>query len=263
MIGAYSIGSFPIGSIVQETGLAIVSLELAEATASGNNIQPLVALSLGKGEATASGLNLIPKVDLELGRGEAQGFGINFQGVGLGTTLAEATANAQNIIAKITLEMGLSEAQAQALDVVTLTKLLTDVAESSTVAYDMTQKLTLPLTQAEATAQALDLADIVYVIDDVPQIQVDRTSTQSVVKVTNPSDLKNVRIFRSEDHRGTFSTLVSNHDESSDYSDTGLDATKNYKYKCAFIVVGTKGGVEYIAVGERSAPVYTIGSNVL
>jgi len=323
MFGAYPIGSFPYGSIVTETGLAILDIGTAEATADANNIQPLAILSLGNASATASGidifigqslnlgtaeasvsandleqkilpslgfataiasaqsptpiirfkigradagasaLNIQPKVLLDVPTAEATAQALDFSGVGLGTLTASASIEAVDILPKVLMALGVAEAQSSAVDGQTLIQLLTETAGAEASANAFTQSITQPLESAEAIAEALSLADIVYVVDDVPEIQVDRTSTQAVVKTTNPSDLYNVRIFRADDHRGTFSTLVSNHDESSDYTDSGLDASKNFKYKCAFIVVGTKGGVEYIVVGERSAPVYTIGTNVL
>ena len=265
MIGAYPIGTFPYGSIIQETGIAIISLPVAEASVQGNDLSIAIAFPLQVGQLDVQANDLNPVYVLTHDVAQATVSALDFDKLSISQSLeaGQLQVSANDVITKSLLNLGFAELDANANDITTLTKLLTQVGELDVDANDMTQQIDVTMGRAELALSAVDFADIVYVVDDVPQIQVDRTSTQSVVKVTNPSDIKNVRIFRADDHRGTFSVLESNHDESTDYTDSGLDATKNYKYKCAFIIVGTKGGVEYIAVGERSAPVYTIGSNVL
>jgi len=262
MIGAYPIGTFPYGSIIQETGIAIISLPVAEASVQGNDLSIAIAFPLQVGQLDVQANDINPVYVLTHEVAQATVSALDFDKLSISQSLeaGQLQVGANDVITKSLLKLGFAELDANANDIVTLTKLLTQVGELDVEANGMTQQIDVTMGRAELALSAVDFADIV---DDVPQIQVDRTSTQSVVKVTNPSDIKNVRIFRADDHRGTFSQLVANHDESSDYSDTGLDATKNYKYKCAFIIVGTKGGVEYIAVGERSAPVYTIGNQVL
>ena len=265
MIGAYPIGTFPYGSIIQETGIAIISLPVAEASVQANDLSVAVAFPLQVAQLQVQANDLNPVYVLTHDVAQATVSALDFDKVTIGQSLeaGQLQVTANDVFTKTLLNLGFAELSTDANDLITLTKLLSQVGELDLTANDLGQNIGVNMGRAELALSAVDFADIVYVVDDVPQIQVDRTSTQAVVKVTNPSDIKNVRIFRADDHRGTFSTLVSNHDESSDYTDSGLDASKNFKYKCAFIIVGTKGGVEYIAVGERSAPVYTIGTNVL
>ena len=265
MIGAYPIGTFPYGSIIQETGIAIISLPVAEASVQANDLSIAVAFPLQVAQLQVQANDLNPVYVLTHDVAQATVSALDFDKLTIGQDLeaGQLQVTANDVFTKTLLNLGFAELDANANDITTLTKLLTQIGELDVTANDMDQRIGVNMGKAELALSAVDFADIVYVVDGVPQIQVTRTSTQAVITVENPSTLQNVRIFRATDHRGTFSTLESNHDESSDYTDSGLDASLNYKYKCAFIVVGTKGGVEYIAVGERSAPVYTIGNQVL
>jgi hypothetical protein len=379
MIGAYSVGTFPIGSIVQETGLAIVSLELAEATTNGNDIQPFVVLNLGnadasalsldatlkqfidlgfaettaepllfgqkvlpslgfataiasgqlpiplirfkvgRAEGTTQALNFVPRTFLDtavadgetlaidlitkttlsgnvaeaivqgndivtisrlaalvaeaqaegnnidlrilpnLGFAEATAEAVDMGGVGLGIFPATSVVNAQDIVPKSFLDTQTGQAQADALILVPLSKLATAVA-SATV-NGIGTDVGIGTTEAAAIASALD-GDATFFIEDIPDIVVTRSAdlTQAVLKVLN-DEVGNVNIYRADDHRALFSKIATN--QTSPYTDTGLDPTKNFKYKATFVIVGTKGGQSVEVEGGKSNPRYTIGNNTL
>jgi hypothetical protein len=319
MIGAYSVGTFPIGSIVQETGLAIVSLEFAEATTNGNNIQPLVALGLGNAEgvaspqdivlkqltalgfaeaiaepltfaqkvspelgfataiasgqtpvpfirfkigrasATVDALDLTPKVDLTLGNAQAAAEALDMGGVGLGIFPAESIANAQEIVPKTFLDTETGQVTADTLLVVPLSKLSLGTAEA--IANGISTDIGIETTEAAAIASALD-GDATFFIEDIPDIVVTRSAdlTQAVLKVLN-DEVGNVNIYRADDHRALFSKIATN--QTSPYTNTGLDPAKNFKYKATFVILGTKGGQSVEVEGGKSEPRYTIGNNKL
>lgn len=317
MIGAYSVGTFPIGSIVQETGLAFVSLEVAEATTNGNDIQPLVALGLGNAEgvaspqdivlkqlttlgfaeaiaetltfaqkvspelgfataiasgqvpvplvrfkigradATAQGQDAQGKFNLELSAGEATSEALDISGFGIAVLPATALANAQDILPKSFLDTQTGQAQADVNVIIPLAKLDMGVAEAIANGQDV-GGLALGLPIAPAIAEALD-AEAVFIIRQVPNIIVTRSGdlTENVLKVLNDTGF-NVNIYRADDHRGLFTKVAEN--QGSPYTDSGLDITKNFKYKATF-VVDQNGTV--VAEGGKSEPRYTIGNNKL
>lgn len=379
MIGAYPIGTFPYGSIIQETGLAVVSLEVAEATVSGNVIQPFIVLDLGNAEASADGIDATIRQFLDLGFAEATAQGLNFgqkvsPSLGFATAIAsgqlpipiirfkigraEGTAQAVNLVPKTFLDTIVSDSEALAVDIITktslsgavaeavaqsndattLAKLATLVAQAETDANDITLKVLPDLGVGEAIAQAIDIAgvglglipatsvvnaqdivpktfldtetgevvadalfviplsklaltpaeaivngigtdigietteaaaiataldgDATFFISDIPDIVVTRSSdlTQAVLKVLN-SELGNVNIYRADDHRALFSKIATN--QTSPYTDSGLDPALNYKYKATFVIIGTKGGQQVEVEGGKSDPRYTIGNNKL
>lgn len=239
----------------------ISTMIFAHAIASGETLDNLqIRLKIGRAEADAVSLDIVPLSKLELGQAFSTATGLDFAGVGLGLIRVDTTAQGEDITPKTTLSLGVSEAEIQALDFVTLTKPLLDNAEAIAQALGVTEQ-DLILTIEDATANALD-GNLTYLVDGVPEIVVTRSATQAVLKVLNKNQ-NNLRIFRADDHRGAFSVIQSNWDDDTDYTDTGLDQTKNYKYVAAFVVVGTRGGEEFIVTGQRSLPVYTIGNQLL
>lgn len=239
-------------------------LVIATASAEALDLDGLtIRLDVGQATATANALDSSLNILLDMGIAEMTGNANDLDGLSVGLNLGTADATADALGMNLGLGLGTANALYNGLGIVPKTILDLTTATATFSAVLQTLLVGLKLGRADASFNALDLADIVYVVDELPEIQVDRQSTQATVKVTNPSNTFDSRIFRADDHRANFDVLVSSHDESSDYVDSGLDASINYKYKVAFIAEGTKGGVEYIVVGERSAPVYTIGNKVL
>lgn len=231
----------------------------AHAIASGELIENLqIRMKIGRAESDAIGLDAVPLSKLQLSQAFAESTGINFSGIGLG--LFRVDLNTASTITGLGISLDDVNATAQALGITPLAKPILDNAEAIAQALGVTEQ-DLILTIEDATAQALN-GDITYIVGEVPEIVVTRTSTQAILKVLNQNQ-NNLRIFRSDDHRGNFSVLESNWDDSTDYTDTGLDETKNYKYVASFVVVGEKGGVEYIVTGQKCLPVYTIGNQLL
>jgi len=174
MIGAYPIGSFPIGSIVQETGLSVVSLEVAEATTNGNNIQPFVVLDLGNAEASASGVDATLTQFINLGFAEATAEPLSFgqkvlPSLGFATAIAsgespvpiirfkigraEGTAQAVNLVPKTFLDTVVADGESLAIDIITSTKLSGGVAEALVQGNDFTPLTSLATIVAEAQAE--------------------------------------------------------------------------------------------------------------
>lgn len=231
-------------------------LILANLTADANGLG--MALSLGQGSATAQGLIGIPKVYLQVGQALSTAQGIDFKGLGIG--LLRVDLNAQPERPGLGIPLVIKDSTAQALDLVGLMKPELGQA-TATIDANSFNPVYIELFDGDMVATALD-ASASYLITEIPEIVVTRTSTQAVLKVLNKNQ-NNLRIFRADDHRGAFSVVQSNWDDATDYTDSGLDETKNYKYVACFVVVGTRGGVEYIVTGQRCLPVYTIGNQLL
>lgn len=240
------------------------SLVLATADANALDLDGLVIrMNLGRAEAEFEALDaqLNAILDLGLADMDAQALDLDGLNIALNLTQAEMTAAANRF--DLALGLGRADSTANALDVIPKTLLDLTPAGMTASAILSTLLIGLKVGRADASMTALDAADIIYIVDQLPDIEVDRTSNSATVIVRNPSNKYESRIFRADDHRGTFSVIASSHDESNNYIDSGLDSSLNYKYKVAFIAVGQKGGVEYIVVGERSTPVYTYGTETL
>lgn len=239
----------------------IAGLIFAHAIASAEPLGNLqIRLKIGRADSEAVSLDLAPLTKLELGQAFSTATGLDFSGVGLGLFRVDTTAQGKDIVPKTNLSLGIIDATADALDFNSIIKPLLGSADAIADALDITEQ-ELPLVIGEAIASALN-GDITYLVDGVPEIVVTRSDTSATLKVLNQNQ-NNLRIFRADDHRGSFSVIASNHDDSTDYVDSGLDQTKNYKYVAAFVVVGTKGGSEFIVTGQRCLPVYTIGNQIL
>ena len=260
MIGAYPIGTFPYGRVESDAGVAIVSLEFAEATTNGNDIQPLVALGLGNAEGVASPQDIVLKQLTTLGFAEAIAEPLTFaQKVSPELGFATAIASGQVPIPLIRFKIGRASATVDALDLTPKVDLTLGTAEA--IANGISTDIGIETTEAAAIASALD-GDATFFIEDIPDIVVTRSAdlTQAVLKVLN-DEVGNVNIYRADDHRALFSKVATN--QTSPYTDTGLDPAKNFKYKATFVILATKGGQSVEVEGGKSEPRYTIGNNKL
>lgn len=251
-------------------------LDVAELTADSNILSQKIFIGTSTADSEATGIGLGMGVSTLTGEAQSQAGDIHLLVKPL-LDNAELTANSNVVVLKVSIDVGianstaeargfgmgvstlLANAQAEGVDIKLLIKTLLETAELT--AQGTIPGLTIEIDDYNALASALD-ADVVYLVQDVPDIVVNRTSTQAVLKVLNQNE-NNIRIFRADDHRGLFSVIQSNWDDATDYTDSGLDETKNYKYVACFVVVGTKGGQEYIVTGQKSLPVYTIGNQLL
>jgi len=118
----------------------------------------------------------------------------------------------------------------------------------------------IALGTAKADASANDMADVLYDFDGVPRIVATRDSAGTTINVTaiGSSVYPNFRLYRASDHRSTFS--VESNSTALPYTDSGLDASLNYKYKATYVATGTKGGSPYVKESQSSRPVYTVGN---
>lgn len=97
--------------------------------------------------------------------------------------------------------------------------------------------------------------DVTFLVEDVPVLLVERISgTEVSVDVENQENRK-IRIYRASDEQALFSPVIIT--SALPYSDTGLLADNNYKYKASFAVEGTKGGSAFTVEGQRSDRRYT------
>jgi len=162
-------------------------------------------------------------------------------------------------VPKSFLDTQTGQVTADTLLVVPLSKLSLGTAEA--IANGISTDIVIETTEAAAIASALD-GDVNPLVKDVPDIIVTRSAdlTQAVLKVLN-DDIGNVNIYRADDHRALFSKVDTN--QTSPYTDTGLDPAKNFKYKATFVVLATKGGQAVEVEGGKSEPRYTIGNNKL
>lgn len=242
--------------VIPKTTLDLV---FAHAIASGESLGNLqIRLKIGRADSDAQALNVDSKHILSLGQALAESQGLNFSGLGLGLFPADSVAEMQR--PGLGIPLLTKDISAQALPVISVMKPELGQASATINALSF-NPITIELFDGDMVASALD-GDITYLIREVPEIVVDRTSTQAVLKVLNQNQ-NNLRIFRADDHRGQFSVIQSNWNDATDYTDSGLDASKNYKYVAAFVVVGNKGGAEFIVTGQRCLPVYTIGNQIL
>lgn len=241
------------------TTKTILDSIIAESTANARTLDGLnIGLNIGSATAQAEALVSNTKTYIDFGRALTDAQGLNFGGLKIALLGADSISNAKTFGMGVPLITG--GISASTLDIVTLIKPSLSIAEMEANAYSF-NPITIEILIGDMIAGA-NLADITYIVNDVPEIVVDRTSTQAVLKVLNQNQ-NNLRIFRADDHRALFSIIASNHDDSTDYIDSGLDETKNYKYVAAFVVVGEKNGQEYIVTGQRCLPVYTIGNQIL
>lgn len=229
----------------------------ATAVASGQVPVPLIRFKIGRASADAQAQDASGKFNLELGTGEAVSEALDISGLGIAVLPASAIANAQDFLPKTFLDTETGQAQADVNVIIPLAKLDMGVAEAIANGQDVSG-LALGLPIAPAIAEALD-ADAVFIVRQVPNIIVTRSGdlTQNVLKVLNDTGF-NINIYRADDHRGLFTKVAEN--QSSPYTDSGLDVEKNFKYKATF-VVDQNGNV--VAEGGKSEPRYTIGNNKL
>lgn len=75
--------------------------------------------------------------------------------------------------------------------------------------------------------------DSEVIIRGVPEFSITRSPTSVAITVEN-RDGREIRLFRSDDHNKSFVEVETF--QSDTFTDSGLDATKNYKYKLAFTV---------------------------
>lgn len=71
------------------------------------------------------------------------------------------------------------------------------------------------------------------VLRGVPEFTIIRSATSVTITVTNREG-REIRLFRSDDYNRSFEEVVTF--TSDTHVDSGLDATKNYKYKLAFTI---------------------------
>ena len=113
---------------------------------------------------------------------------------------------------------------------------------------------------ANAEASASNIADVTFSFDGFPRIVATRDSAGTTINVTaiGSSAYSNFRVYRAGDHRSIFS--VESNSTALPYTDSGLDASLNYKYKATYVATGTKGGSPYVKESQSSRPVYTVGN---
>jgi len=237
----------------------ILETIFATAIASGQTPVPLIRFKIGRAEGIASGNDIVPKVDLALGNAEAAAEAIDMGGVGLGIFPAEAIVNAQDIVPKTFLDTETGEVVADALVIVPLSKLALAPAEA--IVNGISTDIGIETTEAAAIATALD-GSVRINVNIIPEIVVTRSEdlTQNVLKVLN-SELGNVNIYRASDHRATFAKIANA--QTSPFTDSNLDASRNYKYKATFVLTANIGGQDEDFEGPKSNPSYTIGNNTL
>jgi hypothetical protein len=102
---------------------------------------------------------------------------------------------------------------------------------------------------------AVSQAEFVYF---VPELIVNRSSTQAVINVANPPNNGSLVILRGNDYIGSFSTLVTVPLSSLPYADTTINNNLSHKYKGKF-VYSFNG--QQINDAPSSAPIYTIQPN--
>lgn len=285
--------------LAQANGVAFdfnIGVETTLTTASGQAYDATSKLSVEAlfAQANTESYNAITSPVLGSGLSSAEAY--DFSPVTLYADDVVAVAVAYDIIPKSYLQTLTASASAQAYgmelgldadDVVATTqvygfnlRLQSSTATSSSQAYDIASKVVLSLGIAEASAQAYGISQVdletdevvaiaqaynitpTYVVRGVPDIVVTRSSglTSNEIKVLN-SSVGNVNIYRASDHRGLFSRIATN--QSSPYTDSGLSASLNYKYRATFVVNGNIGGSPVEQEGQKSEPRYTIGNRTL
>lgn len=119
-------------------------------------------------------------------------------------------------------------------------------------------------TLSTATATAADgVSD--YAVTDIPELVAARITPQTQVDL----DVSNigpqtVKIYRATGILANFAALTPTAeftDATLPHSDTGLDATLDYKYKASFIVTGTRNGSPRTVEGPKCAARYAIADN--
>ena len=237
----------------------ILSLSSGDMSAEALDLDNLsILMGLGQASLTASSFNATTKTYLEVGQALAQSQGIDFSGLKIGLFSADSLASVNTFGMGIPLITGGLSASAQGIVPLVKPELL---AASSTIqAYEF-EPMILNILIGEMIASAKD-GDLTYIVTGVPDIIVTRSSdfTENELKVLNYNN-ENINIYRADDHRGIFELLEQA--EVSPYTDSSLDKTLNYKYKAAFVITGTKGGVEVVVEGEKSNAIYTIGNKTL
>ena len=232
---------------------------VAEALVQANDLTLLTSLATIAAEAQAQGNDLGLKVFPDLTVGEAIAQANNMGGVGLGIFPATSVVNAQDIVPKSFLDTQTGQAQADALILVPLSKLALTPAEA--IVNGISTDIGIETTEAAAIATALD-GSVRINVNIIPEIVVTRSEdlTQNVLKVLN-SELGNVNIYRASDHRATFAKIADA--QTSPFTDSNLDASRNYKYKATFVLTANIGGQDEDFEGPKSNPSYTIGNNTL
>jgi hypothetical protein len=146
------------------------------------------------------------------------------EGVGLGS----GVGGADFLIMEVTVPIGMG------LDV---GELITTVAGS--ISIDL-----------EAIGQGLGVTvgDGQIILEGVPLFTIVRNPTSTEIEVLNREG-KDVKIYRSDAYNISYSELTNI--SSDTFTDTGLEATKNYKYKLAFRI-----GLTPEIIGQRSTGKY-------
>ena len=236
--------------------LRTVTSDSANASAQAYRIDP-VRIYADDVVAVAVAYDIIPKSYLQTltASASAQAYGME-----LGLDADDVVATTQVYGFNLRLQSSTAISSSQAYDIIPKVTLSLEIAQASAQAYSISQ-VDLETDEVVAVAQAYNITPR-YTISDVPNIVVTRSSNlqSNEIKVLN-SSIGNVNIYRASDHKGLFTKIAT--DQTSPYTDSGLDTSLNYKYRAVFVVNGNIGGSPVEQEGQKSQPRYTIGNRTL
>jgi len=164
--------------------------------------------------------------------------------IGLGVGLSEPLPAYMYNTESIGLGLGLSEPEWLVAEIVVPIGLGLGVAELETAVVG---EISVNL---ESIGLGLGIGEQVssIILEGFPRYTIVRNPTSTEIEILNREG-REVKIYRSDNYNISYSVLTNINTDT--YTDSGLDATKNYKYKLAFRI-----GLTPEIIGQRSTGKY-------
>jgi hypothetical protein len=242
--GSHSAGSFPIDVFFSQSRSIGLGLNLGESKPLYIHGSQSAGIGVGIEDAKFLTVDVAQSIGLGIstaGTDQAISLQVNALGLGLNTSsslrydfsskalgLGNGVGVSDYLILEISVPVGMGVGLADALSQV-----------AGNITFDI---------EALGLAQGLGVGIDEIVLRGVPLFTIVRNPTSTEIEVLNREG-KDVKIYRSDAYNISYSELTNI--SSDTFTDTGLDATKNYKYKLAFRI-----GITPEIIGQRSTGKY-------